>query len=131
MGRLAGIPAFLGHEGDEEDKRLLNGLTRADRDLKALATKPGADQARVLRGQDPTSTEEHQAWTLAGQLYVAHAKDGWGDRLIRRSNNSVSYDGVTPITQGVPALTVVDAYTPIPPDEIDAMDDAVMRLEET
>lgn len=130
LGRIVQLQGFLGPDGDDDDKRLLNALTRTNRELKGLASMPGANQGRILRGQDPTSTREHQLFVQAGQEYVAHAVAGWENRIIRRSNNSVSWDGKTPITQGVPALTVIDAYVQIPPQELQEMDAAVARLEE-
>lgn len=94
-----------------------------------LAVTPGADQARILRGQDPSSTVEHGMYVLAGQEYVQYAAEGWGERLIRRDTTSQSWDG-TPITQGVPPLTIVDAYVEVSEGELDEMDEAVRRIEE-
>lgn len=130
LGRLAQISEFLGHNGDMMDKEFTNELIRTNRDLRASATTPGADMARTLRGQDPSSQIEHGMCALAGQEYVAHAVEGWGERVIRRGNNSVSWDGVTPITQGLPPLTIVDAYLEVSEAELVEIEEAVTRIEE-
>lgn len=130
LGRIVDISSFMGPDGDDDDKRLLNALTRTSRDLKGLASVPGANQGRVLRGEDPTSTKEHRLFVSAGQEYVAYAAAGWDNRIIRRSNDSVSWDGKTPITQGLPPLTIIDAYIPMPDAELEEMEEAVIRIEE-
>lgn len=130
MGRIVHLQEFMGPDGDDDDKRLLNALTRTNRELKGLASIPGADQGLILRGQDPTSSKEHQLFVDAGRAYVAHAAAGWDNRIIRRSNDSLSWDGKTPITQGVPPLTIMDAYVPVPAKELEEMEEAVVRLEE-
>lgn len=108
LGRLVQIAAFMGHPGDLMDKEFSNELARTTTALRAAAT--GHDMVRALRGEDPASQMEHEACTIAGTSYVGYAVDGWDDRIIRRGNGSVSWDGITPITQGVPPITVIDAY---------------------
>lgn len=120
----------MGFDGDELDKQYMKALTRANRELKGLAMNAGEDQARILRGEDPTASEEYRALLAAGEAYVAHAVAGWAERIIRRDNRSKASDGVTSITQGVPPLTIVDAYVLVSDDELCEIEDAVARVEE-
>lgn len=129
LGRLAQILEFLGKEGDKVDRDLTKALTRMSRDLKQLATALGADQACILRGEDPTCTIQYGMYVLAGQEYVQYAADTWGNHFIRRNTRSRAWDG-SPNMQGVPPLTIVDTYTEMSKVELGEMDKAVMRVEE-
>lgn len=114
----------MGEQGDQEDKEHLKDLTKANRELKAAAIQSGAKMVDIVTGADPENHHMFRAWTAANSAYVAYATEGWEGRIIRRGNDSLQADGVTGITQGVPPLTITDAWIIMPPAELAEIDDA-------
>lgn len=118
------LTAFMGEDGDLDDKKFGKELTKANREVKTAAAGSGVKIRDITSGVVPEHEVECNAYHRANSAYVKHATVGWVGRLIRRGNDSVQADGATGVIAGVPPLTVTDAWVVIPPEELERIDAA-------
>lgn len=123
------LSAFMGEDGDQQDKELLKALGKANRDIKKAAAEDGVKIADIVSGVDAEHQVEHRAYTQANSAYISYATEGWDGRIIRRTGDSVQSDGLG-VIQGVPPITISDAWVVLSPQELERIDAAGGPMDE-
>ena len=126
------IPAFLGETGDEFDKQHQRAVLAEKRKVKSQAKAIARDMVfnrmrglDISDGKDPWGNVKEKL-----QIYVAEVRDGFQNRIIKRDETSVRFDG-KPLNEALPPFQQILATCRLDDEEMRILEEELLVLKNT
>jgi hypothetical protein len=123
LGRLLGIPAFIGLSGDEFDKGHQRAVSTERRKVSPEAKLQARElTVKKMRGLDVSQSEDPWAAVKTRlNLYMSEIQDRFEGRVIKRGDKSVRFDGQL-LNSALPPFKQIVATCRLNPKEMDILE---------
>ncbi|KAG1784565.1 P-loop containing nucleoside triphosphate hydrolase protein [Suillus plorans] len=134
LGRLAGIPYFCGHQGDDREKEHWKLLRAARRAISRQDKEEAATHTiKILAGGATTATTQYEESASTARArdvtrkWISDIKQGYNGRVIRRTVESKTHDGKK-INDTLPPYLMIIAPVHMKGDEMENINDGLDHI---